>query len=161
MAVRCRVAHDRTMQASFPTVETTHAPLRRPHQGRMLAGVAAGVAEHVGVDVAVVRVALVALTLLGALGVPLYVAAWLFVPDECEDESIAERVLGYGCPVPGRGSATYASATDMASAPRPGAGAPPAAPTSPSPPAPGPAWPPGPGAGAVPDPRRPHDAAPS
>ncbi|MGH9093268.1 MAG: PspC domain-containing protein, partial [Acidimicrobiales bacterium] len=103
-----------------------HAPLRRPHQGRMVAGVAAGLADHLDVDVAVVRVALVATVLLGALGVPLYLAAWLFIPDECEDESAAERILGYGCP--GQDRWGWAGG-----APAPG----PAPPTGPA----GPSWP--------------------
>ena len=60
----------------------------------MLAGVAAGAARYFDVDVVVVRVGLVALTLLGGIGVPLYLAAWLLVPDEDADESVAEHVLG-------------------------------------------------------------------
>jgi phage shock protein PspC (stress-responsive transcriptional regulator) len=143
------------MQATFPAHGTSHAPLCRPHQGRMIAGVAAGLAEHFDVDVAVVRVGLVVLTLFGALGVPLYLAAWLFVPDECDDESVAEHLLGYGCPGQVRGPGPYGSATAMASAPA-RAGAPRAAQADP-----GPATPPAPHAGAEPDARRSHDAAPS
>jgi phage shock protein PspC (stress-responsive transcriptional regulator) len=119
----------------------------------MIAGVAAGLADHFDVDVAVVRVGLVVLTLFGALGIPLYLAAWLFVPDECEDESVAERFLGYGVPGQARGSCSYASPTDMASAPArtPDAAHPdPGQPTAPGPPA-----------GSEPDPRRTHDVAPS
>lgn len=66
----------------------------------MIAGVAVGLAEHFDVDVAVVRVGLVVLTLLGAVGVPLYLSAWLFVPDECDEESVAERLLACACPAP-------------------------------------------------------------
>lgn len=64
----------------------------------MIAGVAVGLADYLDVDVAVVRVVLVVLALVGGLAVPLYLAAWLFVPDECDDESVAERFLGHGYP---------------------------------------------------------------
>lgn len=68
-------------------------PLRRSLEGRMVGGVAVGLADYLDVDVVVVRVLFVVLALAGGLGVPLYVAAWLLVPDEGSDEAIAERVL--------------------------------------------------------------------
>ena len=55
---------------------------------------AAGLAEYFDVDVVLVRIAMVALALLGGLAVPLYAAAWLLVPEEGRDESVAERLLG-------------------------------------------------------------------
>ena len=85
------------MQASFPTHETSRH-LERPHEGRMIAGVAVGLADYLGVDVALIRVALVVLAVCGGLGIPLYLAAWLFVPDECDKESVAERLLGHDDP---------------------------------------------------------------
>jgi phage shock protein PspC (stress-responsive transcriptional regulator) len=121
----------------------------------MIAGVAAGLADYLDVDVAVVRVGLVVLALVGALGLPLYLAAWLFVPDECDDESIAERFLGHGFAGPARGAGVGASATQMASAPH-HAGAPSA--TSPVPEPTMPSTPPG---GPGPDPRSSDDGAPS
>lgn len=68
-------------------------PLRRPYQGRILAGVAAGIAEYLGVDVSVVRIGFVVLSLLGGLGVPAYIAGWLLVPDEGAPVSIVEDWL--------------------------------------------------------------------
>jgi phage shock protein PspC (stress-responsive transcriptional regulator) len=68
-------------------------PLRRPHEGRILAGVTAGVAEYFGVDVAVVRIVAVVLTLLGGIGIPAYLAGWLLIPDECASESLVEEWL--------------------------------------------------------------------
>ncbi len=59
----------------------------------MVAGVATGIADHLDVDVVVVRVLLVVLTLAGGLGIPLYLAAWLLVPDEGADEAIAEHLF--------------------------------------------------------------------
>jgi len=74
------------------TTEHDH-PLRRTHHGRILAGVTSGIAEHLDVDVTVVRMAAVAFTLLGGAGIPLYLAAWLLIPDEGADGSIAAELL--------------------------------------------------------------------
>jgi phage shock protein PspC (stress-responsive transcriptional regulator) len=83
------------------------APLRRPASGRMLAGVAAGIAAYLGIDVMIVRIALLALALLGIIGsslslagiplslagIPLYLTCWLLMPEEGQDESIAGHLL--------------------------------------------------------------------
>jgi signal transduction histidine kinase/phage shock protein PspC (stress-responsive transcriptional regulator) len=55
----------------------------------MLGGVCGGVARALGLDPLVVRVAVVALTLAGGTGAVAYVAAWLFLPLEGEQESLA------------------------------------------------------------------------
>jgi phage shock protein C len=55
----------------------------------MLAGVALGLARQLGVDVTLVRLVIVAACLFGGLGVPLYLAAWLLIPDEGTGISIA------------------------------------------------------------------------
>lgn len=70
-----------------------HPRLRRPVEGRLVAGVAAGLADYFDVDVVVVRIALVVLAITGGLGVPLYLAAWLLVPEEGDHEGIAEQFL--------------------------------------------------------------------
>ncbi|MFZ0248530.1 MAG: PspC domain-containing protein [Acidimicrobiales bacterium] len=67
--------------------------LRRVGQGRMLAGVAAGLADFFDVDATIVRIAFVALAFLGGLAVPLYLAGWLLIPDEYSDTSVAEELL--------------------------------------------------------------------
>ena len=59
----------------------------------MLAGVAAGLAEFFDVDPTLVRVGFVALALLGGLAVPLYLAAWLLIPEAGTDVSLAEELL--------------------------------------------------------------------
>jgi phage shock protein PspC (stress-responsive transcriptional regulator) len=68
-------------------------PLQRPFQDRMLAGVAAGVARYLGVDVTVVRIVLVVLALAGGAGVPIYLAGWLLIPDEGSEQSIASGLF--------------------------------------------------------------------
>jgi phage shock protein PspC (stress-responsive transcriptional regulator) len=63
--------------------------LRRPIHDRMLTGVAIGLAEYLGVDVMIVRVAFVVLTVVGGAGIPLYLAGLLLLPEEGSDQSIA------------------------------------------------------------------------
>jgi phage shock protein C len=68
---------------------------RRATQGRMFAGVATGLATYFAVDVTLVRVVLVALAFVGGAGVPLYLAAWVLVPEEGSDIAIADGFLHY------------------------------------------------------------------
>jgi len=67
--------------------------LRRGRHGKMLAGVAVGLADYFDVDPTIVRIGFVALTFLGGLAVPLYLAGWLLIPDEESDLSVAEELL--------------------------------------------------------------------
>jgi phage shock protein C len=68
-------------------------PLRRVAAGRILGGVAAGVADYLDVDVTIVRIGLVVLTLFGGTGIPLYLAGWLLIPEEDSDQSLASELL--------------------------------------------------------------------
>ncbi len=54
--------------------------LERATSGRALGGVAAGVAEHLGLSPLVVRLAFVLLALSGGAGVVMYAALWVLVP---------------------------------------------------------------------------------
>jgi phage shock protein C len=63
--------------------------LRRSADDRMLAGVAGGTARYLDVDVTLVRVIFAALTLLSGAGLALYVAGWLLLPEDGEDQSLA------------------------------------------------------------------------
>jgi phage shock protein C len=63
-----------------------YAPYRRivrPQYGRMLGGVCAGLAQHFGWDVALVRVLLVVIVFFGC-GTPIlaYFIAWIVIPNE-------------------------------------------------------------------------------
>jgi phage shock protein C len=69
--------------------------LRRPADGRILGGVAAGLARYFALDVAHVRIILVALSFLGGAAVPLYLAAWVLIPAEGSDIAIADEVLNH------------------------------------------------------------------
>jgi len=69
--------------------------LRRPADGRILGGVAAGLARYYALNVAHVRIILVALSFLGGAAVPLYLAAWVLIPAEGSDITIADEVLDH------------------------------------------------------------------
>ncbi|MEO8329207.1 MAG: PspC domain-containing protein [Candidatus Nanopelagicales bacterium] len=62
------------------------AKLYRADSGRVIAGVAKGVADHLSVGVGRVRVAFVALSLVGFAGLLLYGALWVFVPVASADQ---------------------------------------------------------------------------
>jgi phage shock protein PspC (stress-responsive transcriptional regulator) len=59
----------------------------------MLAGVAAGVARYFDVDVTIVRIVFAVLAVVGGIGVPLYLAGWLLIPDEDAEQSIASSFI--------------------------------------------------------------------
>jgi len=67
--------------------------LSRSADDRMLAGVAGGIARYLDVDVTLVRAGIAALTLLTGTAAALYVAAWLLIPADGEDQSIAAAWL--------------------------------------------------------------------
>ena len=69
--------------------------LRRPVDGRILGGVAAGLATYFALNVAHVRIILVALSFLGGVAVPLYLAAWVLIPAEGSGTAIADEVLNH------------------------------------------------------------------
>ena len=64
-------------------------PLLRPREGRVIAGVAAGIATRLGVGTGWIRASFVVACFFGGLGLLLYVIAWLAIPEEGETESIA------------------------------------------------------------------------
>jgi phage shock protein C len=76
-----------------PETETRSQPLRRPTHGRMLAGVAAGIADYLRVDVTVVRIVLAVLAIAGGAGVPIYIAGWLLIPEEGAEKSILSEFI--------------------------------------------------------------------
>jgi phage shock protein C len=59
----------------------------------MVAGVAGGLADYLGVDPTLVRIGFVALALMGGVAVPLYLAGWLIIPDENGGPTLAEELL--------------------------------------------------------------------
>jgi phage shock protein PspC (stress-responsive transcriptional regulator) len=67
--------------------------LVRTRNGRMVAGVASGLAAYFGVDVNLVRLAFGVFTIFYGLGVLLYLVAWVILPDEDEGVSILESFI--------------------------------------------------------------------
>ena len=78
------------------TTEQPTAPriLRRRSDDRVIGGVASGLGDYFNVDPLLVRIGFVGLMVFGGMGIFLYVAAWLLMPDETTDRSIAGRILG-------------------------------------------------------------------
>jgi phage shock protein PspC (stress-responsive transcriptional regulator) len=65
------------------STDTTTRKLRRSRSDKMVAGVCGGIAGMFGVDAALVRLLLVAATLLGfGTGAVLYLVAWFVMPEE-------------------------------------------------------------------------------
>ncbi|MFE3202755.1 ATP-binding protein [Embleya sp. NPDC055664] len=88
------------MTAVYPPPAAPNRPayptpkLRRAASHRFAGGVARGLAEHLGVEVVVLRVAFVALAFFAGLGVVLYAAFWIFVPQSVTDAAPPSRERG-------------------------------------------------------------------
>ncbi len=54
----------------------------RRREGRMIGGVAVGIADNLNIDITIVRLALVALTFVNGLGALIYLILWIIMPDE-------------------------------------------------------------------------------
>jgi len=68
--------------------------LVRPRDGRMIAGVCAGIGEYLGIDANIIRLVFAVLTIFSVgLGALVYLVAWAVVPEEGEKQSIAEGYL--------------------------------------------------------------------
>lgn len=61
------------------------ARIRRSRSDRKVAGVAGGLARHLDIDPVILRVAFVVLTFFGGVGLLLYVALWLLLPEDGSD----------------------------------------------------------------------------
>jgi phage shock protein PspC (stress-responsive transcriptional regulator) len=71
----------------------------RPHRSRddrKIAGVAAAIARRYRIDPILVRVAFVVTAISGGVGVMLYLLGWLLLPEEGDEVSGAEALIGQG-----------------------------------------------------------------
>jgi len=69
--------------------------IRRRTHNKWIAGVCSGLADRLGIDPVIVRVALVVLTMLGGAGITIYLVAWALLPND-RDEIPAQRALRDG-----------------------------------------------------------------
>ncbi len=67
--------------------------LMRLRNGRMVAGVCAGLAAYFKVDVNLVRLGFGVFTIFYGLGILAYLVAWVILPEEDEDKSILESFV--------------------------------------------------------------------
>ena len=82
------------LHAGLPfRAQSRHTALRRPVEGSVVAGVAAGLARYLGVDVMIIRLAFVVLAVAGGAGIPLYLAGLLLIPEEGSGQSIASSLI--------------------------------------------------------------------
>lgn len=65
--------------------------LYRTTHNQQVAGVCAGLAEYLNVDVTLVRLIFVILTLAGGPGLILYIALWFIVPEDVELQQPRKR----------------------------------------------------------------------
>ena len=82
-----------TTDATIPLDEAPARRLTRTDEGRWLGGVSAGLGRYFDINPLVYRIAFAALALAGGTGILLYAAAWLVIPHESEEESIAVEAL--------------------------------------------------------------------
>ena len=68
-------------------------PLQQQAEGRLAAGVAAGLAARLGLDATLVRTAFVVATIFSGFGAAAYVVGWLLIPEDGADGNIATRAL--------------------------------------------------------------------
>ena len=82
---------DTTTSRSPPERDTRR--LERRRDGRIFAGVAAGISDRYDIGVGWVRFGFI-IGLFFGMGVPAYILAWLLIPVEGEADSVATRYLG-------------------------------------------------------------------
>jgi phage shock protein PspC (stress-responsive transcriptional regulator) len=73
---------DDTTTAQPPEAPRPPRRLYRSRRDKVVAGVAGGLAEYLGVDPVIVRIAFVVLTVAGGSGILLYILGWLLLPEE-------------------------------------------------------------------------------
>ena len=81
--------HDRSMSGF-----NGHKQLTRPREGRLIAGVCAGIGDYFGIDANVIRIVFAAVTIFSVgVGALVYLVAWAVLPEEGEKSSIVENYL--------------------------------------------------------------------
>ncbi|UQX87862.1 PspC domain-containing protein [Jatrophihabitans telluris] len=68
-------------------------PLRRSRTDRMLSGVAGGLGEYFGVDAVIFRVVFAVLSFFGGVGLIVYLACWVLIPEPEQPNSVFDRAV--------------------------------------------------------------------
>lgn len=76
-----------------PDAQPAVRRLTRTHGGRWFGGVCAGLGRYFDVSPTIYRIVFAALALAGGTGILLYFAAWVVIPDEGAEASVAEQAL--------------------------------------------------------------------
>jgi len=76
----CSRCGNRTARGA--TIPERERPLMLDKRNRKIAGVCAGVAGYLGVDVVLVRVLWLGIALCGGVGICVYLAAWIVIPSD-------------------------------------------------------------------------------
>ncbi len=66
--------------------------LVRKTDGRMIAGVALGMADYFNIDVTLIRVLFAVTTIFGGAGLIVYIVMWILVPEETPGLTVVEHV---------------------------------------------------------------------
>lgn len=88
--------HSGAMRAEDAVKDFWATRPRRPRRGRKIAGVAAGIGNRYRIDPVLVRVGLLVAAVYGGAGILVYLLGWLFLPEEDDEASPIEAVLGKG-----------------------------------------------------------------
>lgn len=70
--------------------------LVRKTDDKMIAGVAAGTADYLNIDVTLVRVLFVLTTIFGGFGLVAYAVMWILVPEEGSNRAVIHDVVDSG-----------------------------------------------------------------
>lgn len=87
-AVKCRYCGS-LLDPGNPLTRTWY----RSREGKMIAGVCAGLAEQFGLSVTILRLAFVLATLIGGPGLVIYIVLWVVMPYWTADEG-RDRLAG-------------------------------------------------------------------
>lgn len=101
----CSIEYVPPPASQFLVPEPAHGRMVRRSGGRIVGGVAGGLADHLGIDVLKVRIAFVFLAALAGSGIVAYGLLWIFTSSgtDVERPTAAERRQAYGLAIMGLG----------------------------------------------------------
>lgn len=67
--------------------------LARPNDGRMIAGVCAGLGNYFGIDPTIIRLLFVLFFIFAGGGILIYLILWIVMPQASDDENIVAKTI--------------------------------------------------------------------